>query len=105
MVDRIIVKNKEKKEKFYFLTEEILSEASEEKENGDSLWNTDQIDVVCSEFSLLKSHILEGYLYFQFGKKCRMLQSTYILTDSFPNLNGTKLGRKIAEFQEEFSRY
>jgi len=105
MVDRIIVKNIEKKERFLILTEEILTEASKEKENGDSLWNTDQIDVVSAEFSLLKSHILEGYLYFQFGKKCRMLQSTYILTDSVQNLNGTKLGNKIAEFQEDYNRY
>jgi len=105
MVDRIIVKNKEKRDRFICLTKEILSVADEEKENGNSLWNNSQIMVVCDEFSIIKKHISEGYLNFEFGKTSRMLQSTYLLTDSLQNLNSTKLGKLISDFQMEYDRF
>ena len=45
-----------------------------------------------------------GKVFFKYGKKQRMLESTYIITDSTRNLNNTNLGKEIIKLQEIYNR-
>lgn len=83
---------------------EAVEYAEQEKEricNGcDSLWCYEQIsNVVLPELRELFSYAQNGEVYFKYGKKQRMLQSVYIITDSIQNLNNTDLGKKLKELQ------
>ena len=70
----------------------------------DSLWNYDQIiNVVLPELTELLSYAKQGELFFKYGKKQRMLESSYIITDSMQDLNHTTLGGKLQELQKAYS--
>lgn len=89
---------------FVCLLVNILECAEKEKSNileGKlSLWNLDQIQkVIIPEISELLSFANEGKFYFKYGKKQRLLESSYLITDSLNDLYHTPLGEYIAKLQ------
>ena len=68
-----------------------------------SQWDVNQLGVVRSEISELYSFALKGKVFFKYGKGQRMLESTYLITDSLSELNKTILGGKIAELQKLYN--
>ncbi len=60
--------------------------------------------VVKPEMEELYNHFANGKVFFKYGKKQRMLESTYIITDSTRNLNNTNLGKEIIKLQEIYNR-
>ena len=68
-----------------------------------SQWDINQLEVVRSEISELYSFALKGKVFFKYGKGQRMLESTYLITDSLSELNKTILGGKIAELQKFYN--
>lgn len=68
-----------------------------------SQWDINQLEVVRSEISELYSFAIKGKVFFKYGKGQRMLESTYLITDSLSELNKTILGGKIAELQKLYN--
>ena len=68
-----------------------------------SQWDVNQLEVVRSEISELYSFALKWKVFFKYGKGQRMLESTYLITDSLSELNTTILGGKIAELQKLYN--
>lgn len=94
-----------KLEQFINLLREITELAEIESERihsgQPSKWKADQLDdVVRPEINELLSYALKGKVRFKYGKKQRLLESTYIITDSFTELNTTLLGSKIITLQD-----
>lgn len=88
----------------------VIECAEKEKEkicnHVDSEWNYDQIEkVVMPEMNELLSYANQGKLFFKYGKKQQLLESTYIITDSIKNLANTILGEKVIELQEVYNRF
>ena len=52
----------------------------------------------------LYNHFVNGEVFFKYGKKQRMLESTYIITDSIRNLSNTSLGKEIIKLQEKYNK-
>ena len=52
----------------------------------------------------LYTHFVNGRVFFKYGKKQRMLESTYIITDSIKNLKETILGKEIIKLQELYNK-
>ena len=89
---------------FIYLLVDILDCAEKEKnaiiEGKESLWNLEQIQkVVVPEISELLSHTNKGEIYFKYGKKQRLLESSYLITDSLNDLSHTALGECILKLQ------
>jgi len=74
-------------------------------DNGEkSGWDYGQLqNIVYSEMNELLSHAIKGEIYFKYGKKQRMLESTYLLTDSLKDINQTPLGEKILILQHLYN--
>ena len=53
----------------------------------------------------LKLHADRGDVYYKYGKKQRMLESTYLITDSLNALDSTSLGRKIILLQDMYNAF
>ena len=71
-----------------------------------SKWNQKQLEnVVCPEINELLSFALKGKVFFKYGKKQRMLESTHLITDSLSALDKTPLGSKILELQKLFNSF
>lgn len=71
-----------------------------------SKWNQEQLEnVVRPEISELLSFALKGEVLFKYGKKQRMLESTYLVLDSLSALDKTPLGIKILELQKLFNSF
>ena len=71
-----------------------------------SKWNKKQLEnVVCPEINELLSFALKGKVFFKYGKKQRMLESTHLITDSLSALDKTPLGSKILELQKLFNSF
>lgn len=69
-----------------------------------SEWILDQIQgVIIPEISELLSHAKSGKVYFKYGRKQRMLESTYLMTDSINDLSHTDLGVKISALQHLYN--
>lgn len=69
-----------------------------------SVWsNNDLQHVVLPELNTLLSHALNGIIYFKYGKKQRMLESTYLLSDSFQEKSISDLGKKLSELQRIYN--
>lgn len=69
-----------------------------------SKWNKDQLEhVVLPEVHELLKYALRGKILFKYGKKQRLLESSYIMTDSLEILNDTTLGEKIIELQNYYN--
>ena len=66
-----------------------------------SKWNKGVLkNCVSCEMHELLTYALKGEVLFKYGKKQRLLKSTYILTDSLEHLDNTPLGEKITELQK-----
>lgn len=73
---------------------------------NNSMWETEQLDkIVLPEINELLSYALVGKVYFRYGKGVRLLESTYLLTDSIKDLNSTTLGKKIIELQKIYNSF
>ena len=71
-----------------------------------SAWDYKQIHyVIIPEMEDILSGIEHGKLFFKYGKKQRMLESTYIMTDSLHRLNETILGKEISKLQMMINRF
>ena len=69
-----------------------------------SRWNKDQLkNVVYPEIHELLTYALKGKVLFKYGKQQRLLESSYLLTDSLEKLNNTALGEKIIELQKLYN--
>lgn len=65
-----------------------------------SLWTLEQIQkVIVPEISELLSYANNGVVYFKYGKKQRLLESSYLITDSLNDLSHTALGKRILKVQ------
>ena len=89
-----------KKERFVFILKEIMECIENETykiDNGvSSEWERNQLQfVVRPEMYELLTYALKGKVFFKYGKKQRLLASTYLITDSLSGLSKTKLGSKI----------
>ena len=64
------------------------------------MWNLEQIQkVIVSEISELLSCANKGKIYFKYGKKQRLLESSYLITDSLNDLSHTALGECVLRLQ------
>lgn len=100
----------EKMQKFinalYDAKEIALQEKHIINAGGNSIWETNQLDrVILSEIDELLSYALVGKVHFKYGKNVRLLESTYLLTDSVKDLNSTILGKKIIELQKIYDSF
>lgn len=69
-----------------------------------SPWNLEQIQkVVVPEVSELLLYANKGEIYFKYGKKQRLLESSYLITDSMDNLSNTALGKCILKLQNLYN--
>ena len=83
----------------------VLSLVEEEMKSENSIWNKEQlIFVVKPEMEELYTHFKNGRVFFKYGKKQRMLESTYIMIDSTRNLSSTSLGKEIIKLQEKYNK-
>lgn len=82
----------------------VLGIAEQEKnsitEGRGSIWTLEQLQgVIIPEFSELLSYAKNGKIYFKYGKKQRLLESSYLITDSLNDLSHTALGECILRLQ------
>ena len=71
----------------------VLNSVEEEMKRENSIWDKEQlISVVKPEMEELYTHFKNGRVFFKYGKKQRMLESTYIMTDSIRNLRNIPIG-------------
>lgn len=83
----------------------VLNSIEEEIKNKNSIWDKEQlISVVKPEIKELYAHFANGKVFFKYGKKQKMLESTYIMSDSIRNLNNTSLGKEIIKLQEKYNK-
>ncbi len=69
-----------------------------------SNWNKEQLEnVVLPEIHELLTCALKGKVLFKYGKKQRLLEASYLITDSFSNLSKTALGEKILALQKFYN--
>ncbi len=65
-----------------------------------SLWNYEQIDkVIIPEIRELLSYAYKGEIYFKYGKKKKILESSHLITASSNDLVHTALGECILKLQ------
>ncbi len=83
----------------------VLFSIEEELKNKDSIWDKNQlVSIVRPEIEELLYYFEKGKIFFKYGTKQRMLESTYIITDSLENLSNTRLGKEIIKLQETYSK-
>ncbi|MBQ8293433.1 MAG: hypothetical protein IJX78_06530 [Bacilli bacterium] len=83
----------------------VLNSIEEEIKSENSIWDKEQlISIVKPEMEELYTHFVNGRVFFKYGKKQRMLESTYIITDSIKNLKETILGKEIIKLQELYNK-
>lgn len=95
-------------EAFKLQLESILHEIDIVKQEiamgNETLWTMQQlVDIIEPEVEELYKYANKGKIFFKYGKKQRMLVSSYCLTDSQLSLNLTKLGIKIIELQNLYN--
>ena len=79
----------------------VLNCIEEEIKSENSIWDKEQlISVVKPEMEELYTHFKNGRVFFKYGKKQRLLESTYIMTDAIRNLSETSLGKEIIKLQK-----
>ena len=93
---------------FICLLVDILECAEKEKtaifDGKLSLWNLEQIQkVIIPEISELLSYAKKGKIYFKYGKKQRLLESSYLITDSLNDLSHTALGEYVLKLQNLYN--
>lgn len=83
----------------------VLNSIEEEIKRKDSIWDKQQlISIVKPEIEELFGYFANERIFFKHGKKQRMLESTYIITDSMKNLSNTSLGKEIIKLQEIYNK-
>lgn len=83
----------------------ILTEIEKEIASENSIWDKEQlVHVVKPEMEKLYSYFADGKVFFKYGKKQRMLESTYIITDSINSLMNTDLGKEIIKLQDMYNK-
>ena len=83
----------------------VLNSIEEEIKYENTIWDKGQlISIVKPEVEELYNYFVNGKVFFKYGKKQRMLVSTYIITDSMKNLIDTNLGREIIKLQEMYNK-
>lgn len=66
-----------------------------------SKWDRDRLDgIVLPEINELLAYARKGKVFFKYGKRQCLLESSYVMTDSLENLYNTILGKKIVELQD-----
>ena len=69
------------------------------------MWDAEQIQkVVVPEISELLSYAIKGEIYFKYGKKQSLLESSYLITDSLNDLSHTALGECILKLQNLYKK-
>lgn len=97
-----------KNDLFIRLLIDVLNCAEEEKNailNGSlSLWNLEQIQrIIIPEISELLVYAKKGEIYSKYGKRQRLLESSYLITDSINDLSHTSLGECILKLQKIYN--
>ncbi len=83
----------------------VLKYIEEEMKKENSVWDKTQLSLVVKpEIEELYAYFANGKVFFKYGKKQRMLESTYIITDSIIDLNNTVLGKEINKLQEMYNK-
>ena len=83
----------------------VLNSVEEEMKRENSIWDKEQlISVVKPEMEELYTHFKNGRVFFKYGKKQRLLESTYIMTDAIKNLSNISLGKEIIKLQEKYNK-
>lgn len=94
---------------FLNLLNSILNEAVNEEarvKNGNSRWTEKELkNIVIPEMNKLKLLAERGVVYYKYGKNQRMLESTYLITDSLKALDSTSLGRMITLLQDMYNSF
>mgnify|MGYP004484664639 CR=1 FL=1 len=81
--------------------EKVLIILENEILNKNSLWEKEQLyKIVKPEMEELYEYFKKGRKFFKYGKNQRMLESTYLITDSLKKLKDTNLGREILKLQK-----
>ena len=85
--------------------EKILIIIENESLDKNSFWGKGELlEVVKPEMEELYSHFKIGEKFFKYGKRQRMLVSTYIITDSLKPLTNTNLGKEILKLQDIYDK-
>ena len=105
---RMSIATVKEREEYKEILDNIIGFARHEvtiiKNGGISCWNADQLEwVVIPEMIELLQYLLRGELFLKYGKQQRMLESTYLLTDSLNMLSNTPLGLRIRNLQEKIN--
>ena len=111
MVDslyRISITNEIDWEEYKEILDSIIGLANHEvniiRKGGSSYWNANQLErVVIPEMIELLRYMLRGDLFLKYGKQQRLLESTYLLTDSVNMLSRTLIGIQISRLQEKIN--
>ena len=111
MVDslyRISITNEIDWEEYKEILDSIIGLANHEvniiRKGGSSYWNANQLErVVIPEMIELLRYMLRGDLFLKYGKQQRLLESTYLLTDSVNMLSRTLIGIQIRRLQEKIN--
>ncbi len=83
----------------------VLNSIEEEIKSENSIWDKEQlISVIKPEMEELYTHFKNGRVFFKYGKKQRLLESTYIMTDAIRNLSNTSLCKEIIKLQEKYNK-
>lgn len=83
----------------------ILTIIEDEIKSEDSIWEKQQlVSIIKPEIEELYNHFNNEKVFFKYGKNQRMLESTYIITDSMKNLKNTNLGKEIIKLQEMYNK-
>lgn len=98
------IANIEDLEEYKEILDSIIALAHQEvsiiKNGGKSGWSLGQLEkIVLPEMVELQQYVLRGKLFLKYGKEQRLLESTYILTDSINAISITPLGGQICKLQ------
>lgn len=89
--------------KFISCLKSTINKVNEEK-NKSELWTNELLILIESECLELLEHAEKNEIFFKYGTKNRMLQSTYYMLDSLSHLDSTELGRSISALQQEYNK-
>lgn len=81
--------------------QKVIALAELELDNENSEWTKGQLEnIVLKEMRELYDHFIKGEKFFKYGKRQRMLLSTYQILDTLVPLSKTELGKAILELQD-----
>ena len=83
----------------------VLKIIENEIQCENSIWDKQQlVYIIKPEMEELYSYFANGRIFFKYGRNQRMLESTYIITDSMKNLKDTNVGKEIIKLQEIYNK-